>query len=120
MKFIDLPKEYRVDILDSISSKLNIHQREAIEKDTVGQRQPCHVRFTLRRPFVTYRSKLSIPNVRKQKPPCYLQTRCMGIFSYTNICVVLILELVTVVNQLGFAEHQVVEHSLVSTLANHL
>ena len=46
--------------------------------------------------------------------------RCMGIFNYTNICVVLILELVTVVNQLGFAEHQVVEHSLVSTLANHL
>ena len=49
MKFIDLPKEYSVDILDSISSKLNIRQREAIEKDTVSQRQfsvPCSVYLT--------------------------------------------------------------------------
>lgn len=49
MKFIDLPKEYRMDILDSISSKLNIRQWEAIEKDTVGQRQfsvPCSVYLT--------------------------------------------------------------------------
>lgn len=46
MKFIDLSKEYRVDILNRVSSKLNIRQREVIEKDTVGQRQfsvPCSV-----------------------------------------------------------------------------
>ena len=43
-----------------------------------------------------------------------------GDFQLYKYVVVLILELVTVVNQLGFAEHQVVEHSLVSTLANHL
>ena len=45
MKFIDLPKEYRVDILDSISSKLNIRQREAIEKDTVSRNHPIYPIF---------------------------------------------------------------------------
>ena len=33
MKFIDLSKEDRIDILDRVSSKLNIRQREVIEKD---------------------------------------------------------------------------------------
>lgn len=33
MKFIDLSKEDRVDILDRVSSELNIRQREVIEKD---------------------------------------------------------------------------------------
>lgn len=33
MKFIDLPKEDRVDILDRVSSELKIRQREVIEKD---------------------------------------------------------------------------------------
>ncbi len=33
MKFIDLPTEDRVDILDRVSTELNIRQREVIEKD---------------------------------------------------------------------------------------
>ena len=33
MKFIDLSKEDRLDILDRVSSELNIRQREVIEKD---------------------------------------------------------------------------------------
>ena len=33
MKYIDLSKEDRVDILDRVSSELNIRQREVIEKD---------------------------------------------------------------------------------------
>lgn len=33
MKFIDLSKEDRVDILDRVSTELNIRQREIIEKD---------------------------------------------------------------------------------------
>ncbi len=33
MKFIDLSKEDRVDILDRVSTELNIRQREVIEKD---------------------------------------------------------------------------------------
>ena len=33
MKFIDLSKEDRTDILDRVSTELNIRQREAIEKD---------------------------------------------------------------------------------------
>ena len=33
MKFIDLSKEDRVDILDRVASELNIRQREVIEKD---------------------------------------------------------------------------------------
>lgn len=33
IKFIDLSKEDRVDILDRVSSELNIRQREVIEKD---------------------------------------------------------------------------------------
>lgn len=33
MKFIDLPKEDRIDILNRVSSELNIRQREVIEKD---------------------------------------------------------------------------------------
>lgn len=33
MKFIDLPKEDRVDILNRVSSELNIRQRAVIEKD---------------------------------------------------------------------------------------
>lgn len=33
MKFIDLSKEARVDILDRVSTELNIRQREVIEKD---------------------------------------------------------------------------------------
>ena len=33
MKFIDLSKEDRIDVLDRVSSKLNIRQREVIEKD---------------------------------------------------------------------------------------
>ena len=33
MKFIDLSKEDRIDILDRVASKLNIRQREVIEKD---------------------------------------------------------------------------------------
>lgn len=33
MKFIDLPKEDRIDILDRVSTELNIRQREVIEKD---------------------------------------------------------------------------------------
>lgn len=53
MNFIDLSKEDRLDILDRVSSELNIRQREVIEKDWwVTAVSPCHVRFTLRRPFV--------------------------------------------------------------------
>ena len=33
MKFIDLSTEDRVDILDRVSTELNIRQREVIEKD---------------------------------------------------------------------------------------
>ena len=33
MKFIDLSKEDRMDILDRVSSELKIRQREVIEKD---------------------------------------------------------------------------------------
>lgn len=33
MNFIDLSKEDRLDILDRVSSELNIRQREVIEKD---------------------------------------------------------------------------------------
>lgn len=33
MKFIDLSKEDRIDILDRVSAELNIRQREVIEKD---------------------------------------------------------------------------------------
>lgn len=33
MKFIDLSKEDRVDILDRVSTELDIRQREVIEKD---------------------------------------------------------------------------------------
>lgn len=33
MKFIDLSKEERADILDRVSAELNIQQREVIEKD---------------------------------------------------------------------------------------
>ncbi len=33
MKFIDLSKEDRIDVLDRVSTELNIRQREAIEKD---------------------------------------------------------------------------------------
>lgn len=33
MKFIDLPKEDRTDVLDRVSTELNIRQREVIEKD---------------------------------------------------------------------------------------
>ena len=33
MKFIDLSKEDRTDVLDRVSSELNIRQREVIEKD---------------------------------------------------------------------------------------
>ena len=33
MNFIDLSKEDRLDILDRVSSELNIRQREIIEKD---------------------------------------------------------------------------------------
>ena len=33
MKFFDLSKEDRLDILDRVSSELNIRQREVIEKD---------------------------------------------------------------------------------------
>ena len=33
MKFIDLPKEDRIDVFDRVSAELNIRQREVIEKD---------------------------------------------------------------------------------------
>jgi len=33
MKFIDLSKEDRKDVLDRVSTELNIQQREVIEKD---------------------------------------------------------------------------------------
>ncbi len=33
MKFIDLSKEDRIDILNRVSTELNIRQREVIEKD---------------------------------------------------------------------------------------
>ncbi len=33
MKFIDLSKEDRIDILNRVSMELNIRQREVIEKD---------------------------------------------------------------------------------------
>lgn len=33
MKFIDLSKEERIDVLDRVSAELNIRQREVIEKD---------------------------------------------------------------------------------------
>ena len=33
MKFIDLPKKEQIDVLDRVSTELNIKQREAIEKD---------------------------------------------------------------------------------------
>lgn len=33
MKFIDLSKEERTDVLDRVSTELNIRQREVIEKD---------------------------------------------------------------------------------------
>lgn len=33
MKFVDLSKEDRTDILDRVSTELNIRQREVIEKD---------------------------------------------------------------------------------------
>ncbi len=33
MKFVDLSKEERIDVLDRVSSEENIRQREVIEKD---------------------------------------------------------------------------------------
>ncbi len=33
MKFIDLSKEDRADVLDRVSTELNIRQREVVEKD---------------------------------------------------------------------------------------
>lgn len=33
MKYIDLSKEDRIDVLDRVSTELNIKQREVIEKD---------------------------------------------------------------------------------------
>lgn len=36
MKYIDLSKEDRIDVLDRVSTELNIRQREVIEKRLVG------------------------------------------------------------------------------------
>ena len=53
MKFIDLSKEDRVDILDRVSTELNIRQREVIEKDWWVTASPtCHVQFALCQSFV--------------------------------------------------------------------
>ena len=48
MNFIDLSKEDRLDILDRVSSELNIRQREVIEKDWWSRRfsVPCSVYLT--------------------------------------------------------------------------
>lgn len=53
MKFIDLSKEDRTDVLDRVSTELNIRQREVIEKDWWVTSSPSsHVQSAIRSTFV--------------------------------------------------------------------